>query len=98
MFSFVNVSSGVASIAIRGAGAYCASKAGLNHLTRVIAAEEPKITCLAVRPGAADTNIQKFLRERGPGAMPAEETAYYRDIRDQGMKICRFLALGGNMP
>ena len=79
----VNGSSGAATMVIRGDGAYCVSKAALNHLTRVIATEEPGITCLAARPGVVDTNMQTFLRERGPGAMPAGEATYYRDIKDQ---------------
>ena len=47
----VNVSSGAANLALENVSAYCTSKAGLNHLTRVIAAEEKGATALTVRPG-----------------------------------------------
>ena len=80
----VNVSSGAAKTAIEGASAYCAAKAALNHFTRVLAAEEPKITAVTVRPGVVDTRMQKILREEGHQVMPARWTDYYRNLKDQG--------------
>ena len=80
----VNVSSGAANTAIEAAGAYCASKAALNHFTRVLAAEEPRITSMAVRPGVVDTRMQEILRGEGPKVMPAEQAEYYRALKRDG--------------
>lgn len=53
----VNVTSVLASVPLAGAAAYCASKAGLDMLTRVMALElaEHGITVNAVAPGHAAT-------------------------------------------
>ena len=68
----VNVSSGAANLALENISAYCAAKAALNHFTAVLAAEEPFITALAVRPGVVDTGMQTFIRNEGPKAMPPD--------------------------
>lgn len=58
--SIVNVSTGIASIGAAGYGAYAMAKAGLNAMTRVLAAEcAPSIRVNAVAPGGVDT---AFLR------------------------------------
>jgi NAD(P)-dependent dehydrogenase (short-subunit alcohol dehydrogenase family) len=80
----VNVSSGAAATPIQGASAYCASKAALNHFTRVLAMEEHSIVAVAVRPGVVDTAMQAVLREKGPGALPPEQAAYYRGLKEGG--------------
>ena len=80
----INVSSGAASIVVQAASAYCASKAALNQFTRVLAAEEPQIAAVAVRPGVVDTPMQAFLRREGPARMPAEQAAYYRNLKTEG--------------
>jgi len=80
----VNVSSGAAARALAGAGAYCVSKAALNHFTRILAAEEPGITSVAVRPGMVDTPMQTFLRENAPSVMPKDLADYYQKVKKQG--------------
>lgn len=77
----INISSGAAEMVIQGAAAYCAAKAGLNHFTRIVAAENPDITTVAVRPGVVDTPMQEVLRQEGPQVMPAEQAAYYQDLQ-----------------
>lgn len=47
----VFVSSGAAVTGYQGWGAYGAAKAAMNHLSMTLAAEEPDITSIAVRPG-----------------------------------------------
>lgn len=69
----VNVSSGAAVNAKRGWSAYCVAKAGINHLTRVLAQEEGQIVAIAFRPGVVDTEMQRTIREEGASGMPAEE-------------------------
>ena len=80
----VNVSSGAAAISVENASAYCAAKAGLNHFSRVLADEEPRLTVMTVRPGVVDTQMQATLREKGPGVMSSEQLAYYQNLKDGG--------------
>lgn len=80
----INISSGAANHPIESASSYCTSKAALNQFTAVLAAEEPDITAIAVRPGVIDTDMQTYLRKEGPSVMPRETSAYYRDIYIRG--------------
>ena len=80
----VNVSSGAATITVENASAYCAAKAALNHLSRVLAAEEPRLTVMAVRPGVVDTQMQDTIRQKGQGVMSAEQLAYYQNLKAGG--------------
>ena len=80
----VNVSSGAANLALESISAYCTAKAALNHFTRVLAVEEPELTAIAVRPGVVDTDMQTFIRQEGPRAMPPEQADYYRQLKDRG--------------
>lgn len=65
----INVSSGASINVVGGWGAYSAAKAALNHLSRVLASEEPQVTCLALRPGLVDTEMQATIRQKGQGRM-----------------------------
>ncbi len=76
----VNVSSGAATLALEYLGAYCVAKAGLNHFTRVLAAEETTLTAVTIRPGVVDTDMQAHLRGEGGAAMPTEQAAYYQQL------------------
>ena len=78
----VNVSSGAANLVLESVSAYCAAKAALNHFTRVMAAEEPGLTVLAVRPGVVDTRMQEDIRREAPRAMPSGQAAYYRQLKE----------------
>jgi NAD(P)-dependent dehydrogenase (short-subunit alcohol dehydrogenase family) len=80
----VNVSSGAATITVEHFSAYCAAKAALNHFTRVLAAEEPRLTVMSVRPGVVDTRMQETIRHEGPGVMGAEQAAYYQNLKVRG--------------
>jgi NAD(P)-dependent dehydrogenase (short-subunit alcohol dehydrogenase family) len=73
----INVSSGAAVRPTPGWSAYCASKTALNMFTGVLAAEEPDLTAVALRPGVIDTSMQRALREHGAGAMSPEQ---YQDF------------------
>lgn len=80
----VNVSSGAAEKVIQGWSAYCVAKAGLTHFTRILAAEEPEITALSIRPGVVDTAMQTAIREEGAGGMDAERHAYFQTLKAEG--------------
>jgi benzil reductase ((S)-benzoin forming) len=71
--TIVNVSSGAARAAIAGSGLYCEAKAGLEMLTRVLAAEQPDSTFRAVslRPGVIDTDMQTLAREQSEDVFPS---------------------------
>lgn len=78
----INVSSGAANTPIESASAYCAAKAALNQFTNVLASEEPELTCIAVRPGVVDTDMQALIRKEGPDTMPPERIAYFVNLKD----------------
>lgn len=80
----INVSSGAATNAIEGWGAYCLSKAAINHLTRMLAVEEPDVISIAVRPGVVDTEMQKTIRQRGAEGMPQAEYERFVSYHEQG--------------
>ncbi|POW16093.1 hypothetical protein PSTT_01662, partial [Puccinia striiformis] len=46
-----------------------ASKAAMNSLCRTLAAEEPEITSISLRPGVTDTDMQEELRSKGKDIM-----------------------------
>jgi NAD(P)-dependent dehydrogenase (short-subunit alcohol dehydrogenase family) len=81
----VNISTGAAEKAIEGWSAYCASKAAVAHMTRVLAAEEHRITALSFRPGVVDTDMQALIRREGPEKMTPEKNAYFQDLKSKGM-------------
>jgi NAD(P)-dependent dehydrogenase (short-subunit alcohol dehydrogenase family) len=80
----INVSSGAAINAVEGWGAYCLSKAAINHLTRMLAAEEPEVTSISFRPGVVDTEMQATIRERGSEGMPPAEHERFVRYHEQG--------------
>jgi NAD(P)-dependent dehydrogenase (short-subunit alcohol dehydrogenase family) len=80
----INVSSGAAQRAVPAWGAYCAAKAALNSLTRQLAAEEPAVVSIAVRPGVVDTAMQAEIREQGAEEMPGEDYARFVRYHEQG--------------
>lgn len=80
----INVSSGAANIPVPAGSAYCASKAALVQFTRVLAAEEPSLTVVAVRPGVVDTEMQALIRREGAKAMSPEQMAFYQSLKNEG--------------
>jgi NAD(P)-dependent dehydrogenase (short-subunit alcohol dehydrogenase family) len=73
----INVSCGAAISVIPGWAAYSAATAALDHLTRVLAKEEPSITTVAFRPGVVDTAMQATIRSDGARGMPEEAHARF---------------------
>lgn len=59
----INISSGAANNAIASWNIYCASKAALDMLTKVIAKENHNLLDIySVHPGIVNTNMQKIIR------------------------------------
>ncbi len=68
----INISSGAASNPYAGWGAYCASKAGVERLTEVVALEERSsgLRAYSVAPGVVDTDMQSLIRDCSPDRFP----------------------------
>ncbi len=78
----VNVSSTLAVKPITGMAAYCAAKAAVNQLTRVLALElAPRIRVNAVMPAVVDTPIH---RTRGMSRDDVEGMAGFHPLRRVG--------------
>jgi NAD(P)-dependent dehydrogenase (short-subunit alcohol dehydrogenase family) len=80
----INVSSGAAVNVIGGWGAYSTAKAAINHLTRILASEEPAITAIALRPGIVDTEMQATIREKGRDRMAERNYNLLHGLYEQG--------------
>jgi NAD(P)-dependent dehydrogenase (short-subunit alcohol dehydrogenase family) len=78
--TLVNISSGAGSTVYQGWAAYCATKAGVDHLTRVVAAEEADhgLAAFAVAPGGIDTDMQTTIRSTPSERFPA--VARFHDL------------------
>jgi NAD(P)-dependent dehydrogenase (short-subunit alcohol dehydrogenase family) len=71
----VNISSGAATKAYEGWAAYCASKAAVDQLTRVVALEEERhdLAAYSLSPGIVDTDMQTAIRAADPAAFPERD-------------------------
>lgn len=78
----LNISSGLGRRPMAGSVGYCAVKAGLDHLSRALALEEPGVAIESLAPGVIDTDMQVQLR----GADPARftEQARFQGLKDAG--------------
>jgi benzil reductase ((S)-benzoin forming) len=79
----VNISSGAAERTIAGGALYCTAKAGLEMLTRAVAADHPGGTLVAItlRPGIIDTGMQVFMRSQPAQTLPS--VGMFRDFHAQ---------------
>jgi benzil reductase ((S)-benzoin forming) len=68
----INVSSGAAQTVLPGSAMYCAAKAGLEMLTRALAAEQGAngVRVITLRPGIIDTDMQVFMRSQAEDLLP----------------------------
>ncbi|KAJ1863380.1 hypothetical protein LPJ73_000537 [Coemansia sp. RSA 2703] len=80
----INVSSGAATGAYQGWGAYCMGKAALNMLTQVLACEEEEVVSVALRPGVVATDMQALIRDAGKEAMKPEQHGKFTKMHEQG--------------
>lgn len=73
--TLVNISSGAARGIYEGWAAYCATKAAIDQLTRVVAAEEAGhgMSAFSVAPGVVDTDMQALIRSTPAERFPSVE-------------------------
>ena len=82
----LNISSGLGRRAMAGQASYCASKAGMDHLTRAMALDEAnrpngaKLVSLA--PGVIDTDMQVHMRAGDAAGFP--EKANFVGLKEKG--------------
>jgi NAD(P)-dependent dehydrogenase (short-subunit alcohol dehydrogenase family) len=76
----INISSGAGTKPYAGWSAYCAAKAAVDHLTRVVAMEEATygLSAYAVAPGVIDTDMQAAVRASSSADFP--EVARFRQM------------------
>lgn len=81
----VNISSGAADRASAGWSAYCAAKAAVDQLTRVLALEMEGtgVSVAAFHPGYMDTGMQERIRQASPEDFPRVEE--YREAKRAGL-------------
>jgi benzil reductase ((S)-benzoin forming) len=77
----LNISSGAGRHPVPSWATYCASKAGVDMISRVVNQESPEIETYAVAPGIVDTPMQKRIRETKPEnfAEAARFKAYHKN-------------------
>jgi NAD(P)-dependent dehydrogenase (short-subunit alcohol dehydrogenase family) len=68
----VNISSGAATKAYEGWAVYCATKAAVDQLTRVVALEETRheLSAYSLAPGLVDTDMQVAIRAADESRFP----------------------------
>lgn len=83
----INVSSGAAQNALPGGGPYSIAKAGLEMLTRQLAAEHGSSTfaAISVRPGIIDTDMQVFMRSQSQDVLPS--VGLFKDFHESGQLV-----------
>lgn len=71
--TLINISSGAARSVYEGWAPYCASKAAVDQLSRVLAAEEADhgLRVVALAPGVVDTDMQAAIRATPTDRFPA---------------------------
>ena len=86
----VNVSSGVARTAVAGWAAYCAAKAGLDHLSRVMALDEQRLPnparIVSLAPGIMDTDMQADVRGSDASEF-ADIIARFKEYKSTGQLV-----------
>jgi NAD(P)-dependent dehydrogenase (short-subunit alcohol dehydrogenase family) len=83
----INVSSGAAQTALAGESCYCVAKAGMEMLTRTLAAEQQvaDFRAISVRPGIIDTDMQAFTRSQPRDVLPGVDM--FREFHSQGRLV-----------
>ncbi len=82
----INISSGAGRHAYEGWGTYCATKAGIDHFTRVVALEQIHedypVEIVSIAPGIIDTTMQEKIRKSSVQDFPLLDR--FIDYKSQG--------------
>ncbi|KAA0911225.1 SDR family oxidoreductase [Pusillimonas sp. ANT_WB101] len=78
----LNISSGAGRNPTAGWGVYCATKAALDHYTRVLHAEEHGVRIVSLAPGVIDTGMQQTIRSSDVHDFP--NVARFTQLHDEG--------------
>jgi benzil reductase ((S)-benzoin forming) len=83
----INLSSGAADTALPGEAVYCVAKAGIEMLTRALAAEQqaPTFRAITLRPGVMDTDMQTFARSQPPDVLPLVDL--FKNFQSEGRLV-----------
>ena len=73
----LNISSGLGRRAMAGQATYCASKAGMDHMSRAVALDQALLAngakVVSLAPGVIDTDMQVQLRSADGAGFPDQE-------------------------
>ena len=73
----LNISSGLGRTAMAGSAVYCATKAGMDHVSRSLALEAVQQSngarIISLAPGVIDTDMQVQLRGADPSVFPDQQ-------------------------
>jgi sepiapterin reductase len=95
----LNISSGAGRNPMPGWGVYCATKAALDHYTKVLDAENHGVRVASLAPGVIDTGMQEKIRGSDANSFPNVER--FAQMHEQGQlsspaavaeKILRYIA------
>lgn len=83
----INVTSGLGTMVYPKFGAYSVTKAGLIHLTGIMAAElaEHNIQVNGLDPGVMDTRMQDDIRSLGPEVLGREVYNEFMELKENGL-------------
>jgi benzil reductase ((S)-benzoin forming) len=85
----MNISSGLGRRAMAGSAAYCAAKAGMDHLSRALALEQAALAnparVVSMAPGVIDTDMQNDLRTMDPALFPDRQR--FIDLKEGGQLL-----------
>ncbi len=66
----LHISSGAAQTPYPGWGVYGASKAGIDHFSRIVQKEHPELCSVAIYPGVVNTGMQAQIRAQNKADFP----------------------------
>ncbi|KAL8692463.1 MAG: hypothetical protein Q9218_002531 [Villophora microphyllina] len=59
----------------------------MNHLNMTLAKEEPIVTCVAIKPGVVDTQMQQDIRDKHAASMDDRDIAKFRNLYQEGKLV-----------
>ena len=83
----INVTSGLGTMAMPLFGGYSIAKAGVIHLTKILAEElkDHNIQVNGLDPGIMDTKLQEKLRNLGPEVLGTDIYAEFSGFKERGL-------------